>query len=104
MREGERLTCPAFDTAFFDAEDKDSAALDHTSALSVVETPRDAWNDALPGGMDEAEGIDGGLNVSDERRNVWVARHLLAPKFEVVGQLRGCGMVSLRGKLRAVPL
>jgi hypothetical protein len=93
----ERLTCPAFDTAFFDAEDEDSTALDHTSALSVVETTRDAWNDALPRGMDEAEGIDGGLNVADEWRYVWVARHLFAPKFEVVGQLRGCGMVSYGG-------
>lgn len=89
-----RLTSPALDAAFLDAEDKDGAAFDHTSTLRVVEAPRDTGNNSLPRSMDEAESIDSGLNVADEGWYVWVARHLRTPKFEVVGQLRGCGMVS----------
>lgn len=39
-------------------------------------------------GMDEAKGMDGGLDIADERRYVGVARHYRMPKFEVVGQSR----------------
>ena len=90
----EKITRPAFDAAFLDAEDKDGAAFDHTSTFGVVEAACDAGNDALPRSMDEAESIDSGLNVADDWWYVWVARHLRTSKFEVVRQLRGCGMVS----------
>jgi len=38
--------------------------------------------------MDESESMHGGLNITNERRYVWVTRHYGMSKFEVVGQLR----------------
>ena len=72
----DRLTGPAFDAAFLDAEDRDGAALNHTSTFGVVEAACDVGNDAPPCSMDEAESIGSGLNVADEWRYVWVAGRL----------------------------
>jgi hypothetical protein len=69
-------TCPSFDPAFFDAEHKDGAGLDHRPAFSIVESTCDARDDTLTSGMDEAQGVDGSLNVAGEWRYVWVTRHL----------------------------
>lgn len=73
--EGRCITCPSFYAAFFNAEYEDGPAFDHCSALRVVEAARNAWNDALPSSVDETKGVDGGLNIADERRYVGVTRH-----------------------------
>jgi hypothetical protein len=41
--------------------------------------------------MNEAEGMDGGLYIADERRYVWVTRHYRMPELEAVGQWRVVG-------------
>jgi hypothetical protein len=84
-------TSPAFDAAFLDAENKDCAALDHSSSLRVVEATSDTWDDALACSMNEAKCMDGGLDIANERRYVWVARHYRVAEFEAVGQSRVVG-------------
>ena len=68
-------TCPTLDATLFDAEDEHRTTFDHGAALVIVESAGNARDDALSGSVDEAEGIDGGFNVADEGRDVWVAAH-----------------------------
>jgi len=79
-------TCPALDTTLLDTEDEDRTTLDHCASLIVVQSASDAWDDSLSGGMDEAESINGCLDVADEGGDVWVAAHGNL-KLEVVGQM-----------------
>jgi hypothetical protein len=81
---------PAFNTAFFDAKDKYSAALDHCSSFRVVQTSSDAGDQALSSSMDQAQCICSGFYVSDERLHFAgrrPSRHVYqgADELEVVG-------------------
>ena len=73
--EKDSTTGPPLDAALLDTEDEDRTTLDHGAPFVVVEATGDARNDALPGSVDETEGVDGGLDVTDGGGNVWVAAH-----------------------------
>jgi hypothetical protein len=68
-------TCPPLDATLLHAEDEYGTTLDHGSPLGIVEATGNAWNDALPCGMDETKGMDGGLDITDEWRYVGIAGH-----------------------------
>jgi len=87
-------TSPAFDATFLDAENKDCATLYHCSSFRVIETAGDAWNHTLTCSMDESKSMPSGLNITDEKRYIWVARHYGMSKFEYVGQLRVLGCAT----------
>jgi len=69
-------TGPPLDAALLYTEDEDSAGLDHGPTFRVVGAPGYTWNDASPGGVDEAQGVNGGFNIAIEGEYVWVARHI----------------------------
>ena len=71
-------TRPTLDATLLDTEDEHGTTFDHSAALVVVESAGNARDDALSSSMDETKGIDGGFNVADEGRDVWVAAHVEA--------------------------
>jgi len=70
-------TGPSLDAALLDAEDKNSARLDHAASFRVVETSSNPRNEPLSSGMDESKGVDGRLDVASEGRDIRVAAHTL---------------------------
>lgn len=68
----EQAVRPPFDAGLCYIEDEDRARLDEGAAFGVVEAAGDAGDDALAGCLDEAEGLDGGGDLADERLGLGV--------------------------------
>jgi hypothetical protein len=64
-------TCPLLNAAFLNGEDEYSARLYYGIAFPVAEPTCSAGDDASNGSMDEAAGVNGGLNED----RVWATRH-----------------------------
>lgn len=75
MRQRIARTCPSFNAALLNAEDEHRTGLDHGAALRIIETTGDARNNSLTSCVDEAESVDGSLNISCEWGHIWVACH-----------------------------
>lgn len=63
----EKPVCPTLDAALILVKDKDGATGDH-AALSIDESPSNTWDQASAGGLEDEEGILGGVDPSTERR------------------------------------
>jgi hypothetical protein len=63
--ETDLLACPLVDTSFVDSEDENCTGLD-CAAFSTLEPTSDAGDNSSMSCIDDAEGLNGSLNVASE--------------------------------------